>query len=249
MHRFFVEPDCISERDALVDGTVAWQISKVLRLRAGARVILMDNSGYEYVVSLQIVSSSRIEGEILESRLGIDGHSPRLALYQGVLKGDNKWEMVLQKGTEIGISSFVPIFCRRSVPKGSEGRTGGKLPRWLSILTEAAEQCGRARIPTLEPPTSIKNAMASSQGVRVMAWEGETENGFRETILGHMESIKESGLSLFVGPEGGFDPEEVEEARNRGVVPVSLGRRVLRGETAGLVMAAAVMYELGDLGG
>lgn len=247
MHRFFVEPDCIRGMNVLVDGPVAWQISKVLRLRTGARVVLMDNSGYEYVVSLKMVSSSRLEGEILENRLGIDGHSPRLTLYQGVLKGD-KWGMVLQKGTEIGISSFVPIFCRRSVPKVSEGWASGKFPRWLSILTEAAEQCGRARIPTLEPPMSIKSAIAGSEGMRIMAWEGETKNGFKETILGHMETIKKNGLSLFVGSEGGFDPEEVEEAKDGGLMTVSLGRRVLRGETAGLVMAAAVMYELGELG-
>lgn len=247
MHRFFVEADCIKGMNALVDGPVAWQIAKVLRLRTGSRVVLMDNSGYEYVVSIQVVSSSRMEGEILESRLGIGVHSPQLTLYQGILKGD-KWGMVLQKCTEIGISSFVPIFCRRSVPKDSASWTRGKFPRWLSILTEAAEQCGSARIPTLEQPMSIKSAIACSQGMRLMAWEGEKKNGFREAIVGHMETIKKDGLSLFVGSEGGFDPEEVEEARDEGVVTVSLGRRVLRGETAGLVMASAVMYELGELG-
>ena len=247
MHRFFVAPECIQGAQAHVDGPVARQVAQVLRLRAGERVVLMDNSGCEYVVTLQKVSPSRIEGQVLEKREGLGTPGVALTLYQGVLKGD-KLEMVLQKGTEIGISAFVPVMCRRSVPRASKGWADGKYPRWHSILTEAAEQSGRTRIPLLEPLASLKEAMAEAKGVRLMAWEGETERGFRETLLEHIERIKEDGLSSFVGPEGGFDPEEVEEARGAGVMPVSLGQRVLRGETAGLAMAAAVMYQVGELG-
>ncbi|MFH1560771.1 MAG: RsmE family RNA methyltransferase [Chloroflexota bacterium] len=94
----------------------------------------------------------------------------------------------------------------------------------------------------------MSEALAVASGVRLMAWEGETEKGFRETFVEHIERIKGEGQSFFVGPEGGFEPREVEEARAAGVVPVSLGRRILRGETAGLAMAAAVMYQLGELG-
>ena len=95
---------------------------------------------------------------------------------------------------------------------------------------------------------SLSEALTEAPGVRLMAWEGETERGFREILLEHLESIKEKGLSFLVGPEGGFDPEEVQEARDTGVVTVSLGQRILRGETAGLAMAAAVMYQVGELG-
>jgi 16S rRNA (uracil1498-N3)-methyltransferase len=207
----------------------------------------MDNSGLEYAVVLQSISSSCIEGEVVEKRRGLGNPGVVLTLYQGVLKGD-KLEMVLQKGTEIGISTFVPVLCRRSIPRVSKGWADGKYPRWHSILTEAAEQSGRACIPVLEPLVPLGEALAIAQGVRLMAWEGETEKGFRETLMEHIERIKGEGLSLFVGPEGGFEPEEVEEARDAGVMPVSLGQRVLRGETAGLAMAAAVMYQVGELG-
>ena len=247
MHRFFVAPECIQGVQARVDGPVARQVAQVLRLRTGERVVLLDNSGSEYVVALQRISPSRLEGEVLEKREGLGSPRVLLTLYQGVLKGD-KLEMVLQKGTEIGISAFVPVLCRRTVPRASTGWADAKYPRWHRILTEAAEQSGRARIPMLEPLVSLGEALAEATGVRLMAWEGETEEGFRETLLEHIERIKEDGLSFFVGPEGGFDPEEVEEARIAGVVPVSLGRRVLRGETAGLAMAAAVMYQVGELG-
>jgi 16S rRNA (uracil1498-N3)-methyltransferase len=207
----------------------------------------MDDSGCEYVVVLSAISSSRLEGEVVEERDGLGDPGVKLTLYQGVLKGD-KFEMVLQKGTEMGISAFVPVLCRRSIPRASKEWAGGRHSRWHSILTEAAEQSGRSRIPILGPLVSLSEALTHAPGVRLMAWEEETERGFRETLVEHMERIKGEGLSFLVGPEGGFAPGEVQEARDAGVMPVSLGRRTLRGETAGLAMAAAVMYQVGELG-
>ncbi len=247
MHRFFVDPQCIQGGQARVDGSVAHQVAQVLRLRTGDSVVLMDNSRFEYVVILQVISSSRIEGEVVEKRNGVGDPGVKLTLYQGLLKGD-KFEMVLQKGTELGISAFVPVLCRRSIPRASRGWGDGRQPRWHSILTEAAEQSGRARIPILEPLMSLTEVFTVASGVRFMAWEGETEKGFRDTLTEHIERVKVEGLSFLVGPEGGFAPEEVQEARDTGVVPVSLGQRILRGETAGVAMAAAVMYQVGELG-
>ncbi|MDA0988962.1 MAG: RsmE family RNA methyltransferase [Chloroflexi bacterium] len=247
MHRFFVTSQSIHEGKANVDGPVARQAARVLRLQTGDSVVLMDNSGCEYVVVLHGISPSRLEGEVVEERRGLGNPGVMLTLYQGVLKGD-KFETVLQKGTEIGISTFVPVLCRRSIPRASKGWADGRHPRWQSILTEATEQSGRACIPTLKPLVSLKEALTEASGVRLMAWEKETEMGFRETLVDNMERVKAEGLSFLVGPEGGFDPEEVEEARDAGVVPVSLGQRILRGETAGLAMAAAVMYQMGEMG-
>ena len=203
MHRFFVAAECIHGVQARVDGPVARQVAQVLRLRTGERMVLMDNSGCEYLVVLQRVSPSRIEGEVVEKREGLDSPGVLLTLYQGVLKGD-KLEMVLQKGTEIGVSAFVPVLCRRSVPRASNGWADGKYPRWHSILTEAAEQSGRARIPLLEPLVSLREALAVAPGVRLMAWEGETEKGFRETLLECIERIKEDGLRLLRGARRGL---------------------------------------------
>ena len=247
MHRFFVAPETTQNDHVRVDGPVARQVAQVLRLRPGEQVVLMDDSGCEYVITLQSVSPSLLEGDVVEKRDGLGNPKVALTIYQGLLKAD-KFETVLQKGTEIGISTFVPVVCSRSVPRASKGWADGKYTRWLAILKEAAEQSGRATIPRLQPTLSLKNALSSAPGVRLMAWEGETERGFRETIKKHAEDIKSNGLSFFVGPEGGFDPHEADEARDAGVVPVSLGRRILRGETAGLAIAAAVMYHMGDLG-
>ena len=258
MHRFFVDPECIGETSASVVGPVARQAARVLRLRPGESVVLLDNTGWEYSVRLDSVSSTRLEGEVVEKQKGTGDPSVLVTLYQGALKSD-KLETVLQKGTEIGVSAFVPVLSRRSVVRSSKDWSEGKYTRWRKIITEAAEQSGRSLIPYLGAPMTWQQASTSARGVRLMAWEGDpderrnengiTRAGFREAVLPSMDRIRKEGLSLFVGPEGGFDAEEVEEARASGVAVVSLGRRILRGETAGLAMAAAVMYEAGELGG
>ena len=258
MHRFFVDPGCIGDTGAVVMGPVARQVSRVLRMRPGDPVVLLDNTGWEYMVRLHTVSAARLEGEVIEKRRGTGDPAVLVTLYQGVLKSD-KLEIVLQKGTEIGIAAFAPVFCQRSVVRAPRTYADRRFPRWRTILTEAAEQSERSLVPHLGPLMTWQQALASSQGVRIMAWEGDydsrqSENGlprtgFREAIQANLERIREVGLSLFVGPEGGFDPEEVEQARAAGVTIVGLGRRILRGETAGLVMASAVMYEAGEMGG
>ena len=247
MHRFFVESGCIRDGRAIVEGAVARQASQVLRLRAGESIALMDGSGREWVVLLSSVSASRLEGDLISESLLSGEPGVSVTLYQGILKGE-KFEMVLQKGTELGISTFVPVDCRRSIPRAAGGRADARLRRWQSIVREAAEQSGRTRIPLVEAPVSLGAALASATGVTLIAWERERQNGLREALYARLDQARAEGLGLLVGPEGGFDPSEVELATSAGAAPVSLGRRTLRSETAGLAMTAAVMYEMGELG-
>ena len=243
-----MDPACIGDGRASVDGPVARQVSQVLRLRTGERLMLLDDTGLEYVVSLSSVSPSLLEGSVVSEALSGGEPAVSVTLYQGTLKGD-KLDMVLQKGTELGISAFVPVECRRSIPRAAGARSEARQRRWQSIVREAAEQSGRARIPVVRPPAPLRDALEQATGVTLMAWEGEQQTGLRDALVERLEQARAEGLSLVVGPEGGFEPEEVERATEAGAVPVSLGRRTLRGETAGLVMAAAVMYEMGELGG
>ena len=149
MHRFFVDPDCIRDGRASVDGAVARQVSQVLRMRAGESIALLDGTGWEYVVSLNSLSPSRLEGDVVSESFLSGEPDVSVTLYQGIMKGE-KLEMVLQKGTELGISAFVPVVCRRSIPRAAGGRADARLKRWQSIVREAAEQSGRTRIPVVE---------------------------------------------------------------------------------------------------
>ncbi len=247
MHRFFVPPQSIERELVALGGDAAHRIRSVLRLRPGDEITVLDDTGWEYGVELKRVDRGAVEGIVKRRSPSLGEPRTRLVLYQGVLKG-GKFEMVLQKGTELGISSFVPVFCQRSVRRGGEDWFTSKYHRWRKIVSEAAEQCGRGRIPLLGLPMSFLDACDSAQGLRLLPWEGEDTVNLREALRGEEgRPSGEPGVSLFIGPEGGFTQEEVEFARSRGILSVSLGPRILRAETAALVAATAVLYELGEM--
>ena len=167
-------------------------------------------------------------------------------MYQAALKTD-KFEWALQKGTELGVSRFVPIVTRRTIPRDT-GASANRQDRWHRIIREAAEQSGRSKLPELSPPTGLEEALRSAPQPAVMAWEREDSFSL-DAALDRLRDLARSraSISTFVGPEGGFDPDEVDLAVSCGVSTVSLGRRVLRAETAAIALVSAIMYDLGEL--
>ena len=247
MHRFFVPPAWITGETARLEGDVARQVVRVLRMSPGDEIILLDNSGSEYRVSLTKLNRDTVEGDVLSVANGRGEPSVHVTLYQGMLKGKG-FEWVLQKGTEIGVTTFVPLICRRSILQELHVRQGTRHPRWDKIVAEAAEQSGRCTLPLVEPLTSFEDACKSVRGsssVSLIPWELEEATDLRSALQG-MESQQ---VNIFIGPEGGFEEREVEHARSCGILSVSLGRRILRSETAAIATLAAVLYESGDLGG
>jgi 16S rRNA (uracil1498-N3)-methyltransferase len=170
----------------------------------------------------------------------------KITLYQALLKLD-RFEWVLQKNTELGAVGFVPMITERCIIGSLEDISKTKTERWWRILMEAAEQSGRARLPTLRPAVMFPTACedAARGGLTLIPWEEEKERSLR-SVLREAERPPFS-INLFVGPEGGFTPEELAQAQRYGARPVTLGPRILRAETAGLVAAAAILHELGDL--
>lgn len=243
MHRFFLSPDCIIGNDVSFPDDVVRQLTRVLRLTSGEQVVVLDNSGMEYVVTLNSVTRDSVKGCWAEKRLSDGEPDIQITLYQGLLKAD-KFEYVLQKGTEVGISRFVPVVCQRSIPRE---RGAGRMDRWQRIVTEAAEQSGRGKIPALENPIDFSDACNEVDSAAVIPWEQEDGLGIRSWLRSSADEML--SLGVFIGPEGGFSEDEVGYARSKGIAPVSLGKRILRAETAGVVTAAAIMYELGELGG
>jgi 16S rRNA (uracil1498-N3)-methyltransferase len=240
-HRFFVSPESLAS-GPLVDlpADLSHQLCTVLRLRPGARVLLLDGEGWEYVAELADAGVARI----LERRPAAGEPRLYLTLYAALLKGQHL-EWVLQKGTELGVSAFVPIVTRRTVVRDL-ARARKKRARWERILREAAEQCRRARVPQLSDPLVFDDACRVAAAHHDLAFlpTCTCTRGLAEAIRG----TRPERAALMIGPEGGFENAEVDLALERGRVPVSLGPRTLRAETAALAAATILLDRWGEMG-
>jgi len=235
-HRFCVEPGQLHADEVVFSAAQTHQLRSVLRLRAGDQVRVFDGVlPHDLVVQLTDVEHGTV--------VGAADYAPeprtRLVAYPALLQRD-KFETVLQKLTELGVSAISPVVTLRSVVRTPPDES--RLDRWRDILREAAEQCGRGTLPALLQADSFAAALRTSEGTRLVAYERERERNLRDALV-----CRPPCVSLFVGPEGGFAPEEVECARATGAELVSLGPRVLRAETAAPLLAGLVLYELGDL--
>ena len=249
MQRFFVSHEAVSGSTVSVkEAAVIHHLRDVLRARPGEYIVLLDNSGWEYETVLQSIAADEVTGEVVHRRLCENEPRTKLVLYQAVLKGD-RFEWALQKGTELGISEFVPIISSRCILQNLADAEA-KFPRWQRVILEAAEQCGRAKFPALLPALMFNTACeraGASKGLNLIPWEGETAFSLR-WMLRPEAGERPFSISLFIGPEGGFTADEVALAADYGVRSVTLGPRILRAETAGIAAAAAIFYEMGDLG-
>lgn len=245
MHRFFVPPQAISDGVVTLAGQTAHQITTVLRMSVGTHIMVLDNSGWQMETELTEVSHYRVVGHVVRRSLARGEPKIKVSLYQAMLKG-NRLEFALQKGTEIGIVEFVPMITAHCVIANLDD-VNRKLDRWERILQEAAEQSRRGRLPTIEPAMLIMQACERARqtgSLVLLPWEEERETSLKDVLTAGKMPF---AITLLVGPEGGFTADEVRIARSYGARTVSLGTRVLRAETAGLVAAAAIFYESGDL--
>lgn len=244
MHRFFLPESSFIQDAVVITGRLTHQLRNVLRLRVGDRIIGLDNRGWQYEVELTEMGRDKVKGTIVRKAIASGEPRIKVTLYQALLKVSS-FELVLQKCTEIGVTSFVPMVCERCVA----GRPGNsKLGRWQDIIREAAEQSGRGRLPYLHDTMRFVEACKSARGLSLLPWEGEKLKDIGGVLGNHPRSGINGEVSIFIGPEGGFSAGEVEHAQSCGIVPVSLGHRILRAETAGLVAATIILYELGELG-
>ncbi len=202
---------------------------------------MLDGQGSEFVVELQQLDHRQARGLILAQQPA-GGEPPfPLTLYQCSLKAD-KFEWVLQKGTELGVTTFVPVISERSVVRPAAALLK-KYDRWQAILREAAEQCGRGIVPTLASPVSWSIAIVQARGLRFVPWEEATVGDFSLQLAddGGAASVGQQAINLLIGPEGGITKNEMDAAQAAGWQIVSLGPRILRAETAALVSLTMVM--------
>ncbi len=237
MHRFFLSPDAFHGEQVTFPPDLARQIRSVLRLHPGEMVLALDGRGMAFRVRLTHVEKNAAGGRI-EARMAATGEpAGELILCQAISKGE-RFEWVLQKGTELGVTLFQPIITRRTLRKEPGAN---RWPRWRRIIREAAEQSGRGKLPRLLTPISFAEALTQRQGMGVLPTVYARQSA--SAALAHATWP----MTLFVGPEGGFSPEEVTQAQAAGVIPVSLGPRTLRTETAAIVLATLALAALGEM--
>lgn len=245
MHRFFIPNEWICRNSVIFRGQQVHQIRDVIRLQAGDRITVLDNSGCEYEVELKRITKELVEGTIC-GEVAAAEPSAEITLYQALLKGSG-FELVLQKCTEIGVSRFVPVSCERCVARNPSSE---KVERWRKIVLEASEQSGRGKLPDIGPVMPFQQACQSVGKPSFIADAGKSTSGLHSVLRNELANMKREPspkVCLFIGPEGGFSPAEVDLAIQCGIQPITLGDRVLRAETAGLVTATAILYECGDL--
>ena len=231
-----------------IAGALAHRLVKVLRMRAGDEVILFDGSGEDVRVRLDDVNDRRIGAVVLERAPGPREPRLKMHLYQSITKGD-RFEWLLEKATEIGVASITPLVAARAVVKTAAD--GNRADRWRRIVVEAAEQCERSAVPEIGAPQSFDDALQSAMGILLLPYEdaGDVVPSINDVLNRRVDdAFALAAVSVFVGPEGGYETAEIERATAAGVEIVTLGDRVLRSETAGLVAATLVMHAVGELG-
>ena len=241
MRRFFVPPAVLAgDRPALPEEVV--RHLAVLRLAAGDEILLLDGAGGVARCRLAALGRKSGEAEVLTRWHESETAFP-VTLLQALPKGD-KMELVLQKGTELGVCGFVPVIAERSVALPSTGRAEARHERWERIVGEAARQSRRPSLPSLGAAQPLETALAAvTADLRLMLWE----EGSRP-LSAVLPAQPPESAAVLVGPEGGFSADEAALARRAGFVPVRIGPRILRTETAGFAVAAILQYLYGDLG-
>ena len=243
MHRFFLPKDWIEQDNVTITGEPLRQIGYVLRLKPLDRIIVLDNSGWEFEVAIERITKQQAKGKVINKQPGQGEPHIKITLYQALLKSD-KFELVLQKGVELGVTSFVPFVSERCITRKE---SAAKMERWRKIIQEAAEQSERLILPILHPLIPFDEACRSVKPPALLLWEEEKSVSLKRTLQNPLYKNATS-LSLFVGPEGGFPESEKEMAQRHGIAIASLGKRTLRAETAGLAAISAILYEEGEMG-
>ena len=241
MRRFLVEKDRISGNRAFLKEDEARHIGKVLRLGVGDTIYLLDEEGSTYHAMITARDAKTVEVEIVEKIPPQKEPSMEIVLGQAIPKAQ-KMDLIVQKATELGVSSIIPFLSDRSVPLLDAERSLRKRMRWQKVAAEATKQCGRTIVPQVDAIIPFRGLLNrwDENSLKIMLWEDEKNNTLKDLLKTHQPSAR---VVILVGPEGGFSGQEVNMAREAGFHTVSLGKYILRTETAGMSLLSIVHYE------
>lgn len=244
MYHFFVSEEQINGENAYIEGSDVNHIVNVLRMKPEEELLISVKGDWDYLCKIVDIETDRVKLKVLESmeqrELPVN-----ITLLQGIPKSD-KLEMIIQKAVELGVSEIIPVKTKRVVVKIDEKKVDTKVNRWNAIAESAAKQSKRSIIPKVHEPMSIDNALeiVKDFGVKLIPYENADGIDKTRKILDNMDKTK--NIAVFIGPEGGFEESEVERIKNSGFEVITLGKRILRTETAGLALLSNIMIRLED---
>ncbi|MFC5467088.1 16S rRNA (uracil(1498)-N(3))-methyltransferase [Cohnella suwonensis] len=255
MQRYFVPEAQMGEHTVTLEGDDARHAAAVMRSKPGDCFVACDGTGRDVLAKISSVDKELVRAEIIERLASNAEMAWRVTVAQSLPKGD-KLETVIQKGTEAGAIAFVPFLSKRTVVQYDERKEAKRVDRWRKIAKEAAEQSHRSVVPRIDSVVSWKALLKSAgeQDLVLFCYEeeGRSGGGLKNALSAFKGSYAKPDapkVMVVVGPEGGFDPKEADEAAAAGAIPIGLGARILRTETAALYALACLAYESGELGG
>lgn len=239
MPKFFTKADYISQNELKIVGEDVAHISKVLRMSPGESIVVCDGNGNDYDAEITSITKTEVVARIIRSYVCDAEPSVSVTLYQALPK-QGKMEYIIQKTTELGVAKIVPVYTKRCVVKPSD-----KGDRWSKVALSAAKQCGRGVVPEVAQVVSFDEAIEEMKNYdcSIMPYECEQQNRLKDVFC----DKKFKTISVLIGPEGGFDLSEVQKAVNAGIKTVTLGKRILRTETAASAVLPIIMYESDEM--
>ena len=243
MSHFFINSSQVVGSELTIVGDDVNHMKNVLRMKEGEHFSAADENGMCYECSVETLDKHQVTANILDRKTGETELSSKIYLFQGLPKSD-KMELIIQKAVELGVCEIIPVVTKRAIVKLDAKKEASKLKRWQSIAEGAAKQSGRMLIPQVSEVKSFDEALKIARELDVKLIPYECAKGMEGTreILGNIKPGM--SVAVFIGPEGGFETSEVEQAKTFGVEPITLGRRILRTETAGLTTLSMIMYLL-----
>ncbi len=245
MPKFFVDPNKVMGDIITIDTSDVLHITKVLRLNVGDTVTVSDSTSTDYECEITEILKDSVLLKVL-SKKNIDTESNiEITVFQALPKA-SKMEYIIQKNTELGVVRFVPVALLRCVVKLDKKEEDKKVLRWQKISDEAAKQSGRGILPQVTGVHNLKSAVEEMKksDLFFVPYESEDNNSLKPFLRGKTPKT----VSYLIGPEGGFSPEEIDYIKEQGIPLITLGKRILRTETASLAVTSMLMYEIGDMG-
>lgn len=242
MHRFFADKSQFTDTSVELVGDDVKHISRVLRLKEGDCVSVCNKDKIDYLCKISVVDKEKVVADILDKSPNLNESNIDITLYQGLPKGD-KMDLIIQKCVELGAVKIVPVVMKRTVVK--PGNIQNKMQRWQRIADESSKQCMRGILPEVAQPLTFEQMLdkLKEDELTILPYENENHTKLKKVLADNLSKKK---INIIIGPEGGFDDDEIVLAQSKSIKTVTLGPRIMRCETAPIAAISAVMYELGD---